>query len=181
MKNFSKRLHAYLFGEKNGGWLASMLVFVYKIMTTNPPAGGSVVLGRGGEEMRGSDPGSLTAWSSIPSPLCQPTLCEKEGCAKKYTSSLFKLPILWDLGCLLPYLFLTKQAHKLLHYLVKLILYALLFSRSVMSNSFVTPWTVAHQAPLSMGFFQARILEWVAIPPPEYLPNSWIEPTCPAL
>ena len=24
-------------------------------------------------------------------------------------------------------------------------------------------WTVAHQAPLSMGFFQARILEWVAI------------------
>ena len=27
----------------------------------------------------------------------------------------------------------------------------------------VTPWTVAHQAPLSMGFFQARILEWIAI------------------
>ena len=26
-----------------------------------------------------------------------------------------------------------------------------------------TPWTVAYQAPLSMGFFQARILEWVAI------------------
>ena len=26
-----------------------------------------------------------------------------------------------------------------------------------------TPWTVAHQAHLSMGFFQARILEWVAI------------------
>ena len=28
---------------------------------------------------------------------------------------------------------------------------------------FVTPWTAAHQAPLSMGFFQARVLEWVAI------------------
>ena len=26
-----------------------------------------------------------------------------------------------------------------------------------------TPWTVAHQVPLSMGIFQARILEWVAI------------------
>ena len=26
------------------------------------------------------------------------------------------------------------------------------------------PWTVAHQAPLSMGVFQARILEWVAMP-----------------
>ena len=29
---------------------------------------------------------------------------------------------------------------------------------------FVIPWTVARQAPLSMGFFQARILEWIAIP-----------------
>ena len=28
---------------------------------------------------------------------------------------------------------------------------------------FVTLWTEACQAPLSMGFFQARILEWVAI------------------
>ena len=26
-----------------------------------------------------------------------------------------------------------------------------------------TPWTVAHQAPLSMGFFQARIPKWVSI------------------
>ena len=29
---------------------------------------------------------------------------------------------------------------------------------------FVTPWTVAHQASLSMGFLQTRILQWVAIP-----------------
>ena len=28
---------------------------------------------------------------------------------------------------------------------------------------FVTLWTVAHQAPLSMGILQARILGWVAI------------------
>ena len=28
---------------------------------------------------------------------------------------------------------------------------------------FVTPWTSAHQAPLSMGILQARILEWVAM------------------
>ena len=28
---------------------------------------------------------------------------------------------------------------------------------------FATPWTVAYQAPLSMGFFQTRILEWGAI------------------
>ena len=29
---------------------------------------------------------------------------------------------------------------------------------------FATPWTVACQAPLSMGILQARILEWVAMP-----------------
>ena len=28
---------------------------------------------------------------------------------------------------------------------------------------FVTPWTVALQAPLSMVILQARILEWVAM------------------
>ena len=33
---------------------------------------------------------------------------------------------------------------------------------SVMSKS-MTPWAVAHQAPLFMGIFQARIQEWVAI------------------
>ena len=27
-----------------------------------------------------------------------------------------------------------------------------------------TPWTVAHQAPVSMGFSRQRILEWVAMP-----------------
>ena len=29
---------------------------------------------------------------------------------------------------------------------------------------FVTPWTVAQQAPLSMRILQARMLEWVAMP-----------------
>ena len=33
------------------------------------------------------------------------------------------------------------------------------FSRVLL---FVTPRSVAHQAPLSMGILQARILEWVA-------------------
>ena len=34
-----------------------------------------------------------------------------------------------------------------------------------------TPWTVAHKPPLSMAFFQARILEWVAISSPTG--SSW--------
>ena len=28
---------------------------------------------------------------------------------------------------------------------------------------FATPWTVAHQAPLTMGVLQAKILAWVAV------------------
>ena len=32
----------------------------------------------------------------------------------------------------------------------------LLFNHSVVSDPFVTPWTVAHQAPLSMGFSRQR-------------------------
>ena len=28
---------------------------------------------------------------------------------------------------------------------------------------FATSWTVAYQAPLSVGFFQAIVLEWIAI------------------
>ena len=50
----------------------------------------------------------------------------------------------------------------------------------VVSNSFTTPWTVTHQAPLSMGF--PRQEYWSGLPflSPEDLPNSGIEPTSPA-
>ena len=46
---------------------------------------------------------------------------------------------------------------------------------------FATLWTVAHQAPLSMGILQARKLEWVPCPPPRDLPDPGIEPESPAL
>ena len=36
-------------------------------------------------------------------------------------------------------------------------------ARSVMSDSFATPWTVTHQSPLSMGFPRQERLEWVSI------------------
>jgi len=51
----------------------------------------------------------------------------------------------------------------------------LLFSHEVTSNSFVTPWTVAHQAPLSMGF--PRQEHWSGLPFPSStdLPNPRIE------
>ena len=40
----------------------------------------------------------------------------------------------------------------------------LLSSRSVMSDSFVTPWTVAHQAPLCLGFPKQE--SWSGLPLP---------------
>ena len=41
---------------------------------------------------------------------------------------------------------------------------------------FVTPWTVAHQAPLSMGILQARTLEWVAMPSSRGSSDPGMEP-----
>ena len=42
---------------------------------------------------------------------------------------------------------------------------------------FASLWTVACQAPLSMGILQARILEWVAVLPLGNLANPGPEPT----
>ena len=47
-----------------------------------------------------------------------------------------------------------------------------------MFDSFVTPWTVAHQASLSRGILQARILEWEKpFPSLGDLPDPGIKPT----
>ena len=46
---------------------------------------------------------------------------------------------------------------------------------------FGTPWTGAHQAPLSMRILQAGILEWVAMLSSRDLLNPRIEPRSPAL
>ena len=41
---------------------------------------------------------------------------------------------------------------------------------------FETPWTVAHQAPLSMGFFRQEYWSGLLCPPPGDLPDPGIEP-----
>ena len=45
---------------------------------------------------------------------------------------------------------------------------------------FVTPWIVAHQAPLSMGILKARILEWIAMPSSRgsSQPRDWTQVSC---
>ena len=44
---------------------------------------------------------------------------------------------------------------------------------------FAAPWTLAHQAPLSMGFFRQEYLSGLPFPSAGDLPNPGIEPTSP--
>ena len=46
---------------------------------------------------------------------------------------------------------------------------------------FVTPWTVAHQAPPSMGFSRQEYWSGLPFPSPGDLPDPGIEPGFPAL
>ena len=50
-----------------------------------------------------------------------------------------------------------------------------------MSDSFATPWTVAYQVPLSMGFPRWEYWSGLPFPPPGDLPNPGIKLEAPAL
>ena len=50
-----------------------------------------------------------------------------------------------------------------------------------MSDSFVTPWTVAHQAPLSMEFPRQEYWSGLPFPSPGDLSNLAVETISPAL
>ena len=69
----------------------------------------------------------------------------------------------------------------LFSYYGQLLLLLLLCSHPVMSSSFATPWTTAHQAPLSMGFPRQEYWSGLPIPSPGDLPRPGIEPASPAL
>ena len=55
----------------------------------------------------------------------------------------------------------------------------LLFSHQVMSNPFATPWTVARQTPLSMGFPRQEYWSGLPFPSPGDLPDLRIESASP--
>ena len=57
----------------------------------------------------------------------------------------------------------------------------LVFSCYVVSNSLLPLWTVAYQAPLSMGFPRKKYWSGLPFPSPEDLPDPGIIPTPPAL
>ena len=55
------------------------------------------------------------------------------------------------------------------------------FSRSVVSDLFATPWTVALQAPLPMGCSRLEYWSELPCPSPRDLPDPGMEPASPAL
>ena len=58
---------------------------------------------------------------------------------------------------------------------------ACMLSHFSCAQLFVTPWTVAHQAPLSMRFSRQEYWSELPCPPPGDLPNPGIKPSSPAL
>ena len=54
-------------------------------------------------------------------------------------------------------------------------------SQSAISDSSAAPWTVAHQAPLSVGFPRQECWSRLPFPSPGDLPDPGIEPVSPAL
>ena len=53
-------------------------------------------------------------------------------------------------------------------------------SHSAVSNSFGTPWTIVHQAPLSMEFPRQEYWSALSFPTPGDLPDLGIKPVSPA-
>ena len=56
-----------------------------------------------------------------------------------------------------------------------------MFSCFSLAQLFATPWTVARQAPLSMGFSRQEYWSRLPFPSPGDLPDTGIEPRSPAL
>ena len=69
-------------------------------------------------------------------------------------------------------------------YISYIFMYACMLSRFLSVQLFATPWTVAHQAPLSMEFSRQECRSDLPCPPPGDLPDPEIElvsPVSPAL
>ena len=87
---------------------------------------------------------------------------------------------------------LTLSVSSQLIYLVTIVLITYIFYLQVSTSRlkvkslsrvqlFVTLWSIAHQAPLSMGFSRQEYWSGLPFPSPGDLPNSGIEPSSPAL
>ena len=72
--------------------------------------------------------------------------------------------------------FVSKVMSHIFNMLSSLVITFLPRSKSVMSDSFVTPWTVAHQAPLSTEFSRQEHWGGLPLPIPD-LPEPSFQPT----
>ena len=81
------------------------------------------------------------------------------------------------------YLFSLTQRREFLLLWKMLLLKCMLFmlSRSAVSDSLWPPWTVAHQAPMSIGFFRQEYWNGLPFPSPRDLSDPGIKPRFPAL
>ena len=64
---------------------------------------------------------------------------------------------------------------------IKIKLHACILSHFSHVQLFATLWTVAYQAPLSMGFYRQEYCSGLPFPPPGDLPNPGIKPKPPTL
>ena len=76
-------------------------------------------------------------------------------------------------------IFLSKSTYQLFSFHKTTIFLFLFFSLSC-ARLFATPWTVAYQAPQSMGFSRQEYWSGVPFPSPGDLPDPEIEPASPA-
>ena len=80
-------------------------------------------------------------------------------------SKIMYLHVILNLGGSFELNFLFFSSMLSIHTLIGMISSVMCCAQSLSCvQLFVTPWTRAHQVPLSMGIIQAKILEWVAIP-----------------
>ena len=52
-----------------------------------------------------------------------------------------------------------------------------MFGPYVLSESFVTPWTITHEVPLSLEFLRQEYWNGLPFPPPGVLPYPGFEPS----
>ena len=88
------------------------------------------------------------------------------------TSIYFILRFQYKIGCFLLLFLLSNFSQVLINTMCVLLVQLCLF---------VTPWTAAHQAPLSMEFSRQRYWSGLPFPSPGDLPNPRIEPRSPVL
>ena len=70
----------------------------------------------------------------------------------------------------------VKHLHKFIIYVLPCnYMHACMFSRFSCVHLFAILWTVAHQAPLSMGFSRQESWHGLLCPPPEDFPSPGIE------